>query len=98
MSTQHTEVLDFITRRVLPDLERIISTEGVDEVGAFHPIPRTDTSRGYGEFSSLSEWLQDIVEVLDEYTQGRGEDDLAGYHLLAKDEWAHSDQYLEEAP
>jgi hypothetical protein len=83
MTTTNTpeDVLDFITRRVLPDLERIINTEGSEDVGAFAPVGRYGQSRGYGQASSLADWLQDIVDVLDEYTQGAGEDDLAGWHL-----------------
>lgn len=40
------------------------SVEGADDVGAFHPIPMPDKYRAYGEFSSLSEFLDDFADVL----------------------------------
>lgn len=47
--------------------------EGGDAVGAFHPIP-TGEYRGYGEFSSLSEFLDDFADVLQDFLDSDGEE------------------------
>lgn len=47
--------------------------EGADSVGAFHPIPN-GSYRSYGEFSSLSEYLDDFADVLQDFLREDGEE------------------------
>lgn len=51
--------------------------EGADSVGAFHPIPTGDY-RESGQFSSLSEYLDDFAGVLQTFLHAEG-DELEGW-------------------
>lgn len=48
--------------------------EGADDIGAFHPISNPDKYRAYGEFSSLSEFLDDFADVLQDFLAAEGEE------------------------
>lgn len=52
--------------------------EGADSVGAFHPIPTGDY-REFGEFSSLSGFLDDFADVLGDFLTDEAEE-LEGWH------------------
>lgn len=59
-TTTYADLLDDIRSLVT----RAAGVEGADDIGAFHPIPMPDKYRAYGEFSSLSEFLDDFADVL----------------------------------
>jgi hypothetical protein len=52
--------------------------EGATDVGAFHPITTGDY-REFGQFSSLSEFLDDFAGVLQTFLHAEG-DELEGWH------------------
>lgn len=53
--------------------------EGADSVGAFIPIGKFGQSRGFGEFSSLSEWLDDIADTIDDFLASSEGDEVGSW-------------------
>lgn len=48
--------------------------EGASDIGAFFPIAKPGESRGYGNFSDLSEWLDDVADALQDFLAENGEE------------------------
>lgn len=63
---------------MLEDLRVLIvkaaGVEGASDIGAFHPIRRSYMTRGFGEFSNLSEYLDDFADVLQDFLAAEGEE------------------------
>ena len=74
-TTNYAELLDDLRSLAA----RAAGVEGADDIGAFHPIVMPDKYRAYGEFSSLSEFLDDFADVLEEFLDENG-DELEGWH------------------
>lgn len=56
---------------MLNDLRDLAATaagvEGADAIGAFFPLAKAGQSRAYGEFSSLSEFLDDFADAIQDF-------------------------------
>lgn len=75
MTTNYAEMLEAL--RALAN--KAAGVEGADVIGAFHPIAMVDKYRAYGEFSSLSEWLDDVADTLQDFLSENA-DELEGWH------------------
>lgn len=73
--TNYAEMLN-----ALRDLAvKAAGVEGANDIGAFQRITRTYMTLAYGEFSNLSEWLDDFADVLQDFLAAEGEE-LEGWH------------------
>lgn len=52
--------------------------EGADDVGCLLPIRKYNQSRAMGEFSTLSEWLDDVADTLQDFLAEEG-DEIEGW-------------------
>lgn len=69
-----TEVRAFIARAA--------GVEGAGDIGALLPIRKYGESRQMGEFSNLSEWLDDVADTLQDFLAEDGEE-LETWHAGA---------------
>lgn len=69
-TTNYADMLQDIRER----LTKAAGVECSDEIGAFLPIRKYNTARGMGEFSSLSEWLDDVADTLADFLAEEGEE------------------------
>lgn len=53
--------------------------EGADDIGAFLPIAKLGQRREIGEFSSLSEFLDDFADALAEFLASEDGDEIEGW-------------------
>lgn len=55
-------------------IARAAGVVGADSIGALLPIAKYETSHPWGEFSNLSEWLDDVADTLQDFiTENRDE-------------------------
>ncbi len=56
--------------------------EGADTIGAFIPVGRLDAFRSsLGDFSNLSEWLDDIGDTIQEFLDSDEGDEVEGWSV-----------------